>query len=236
MHDYDEIAERIVIKQTQHERFCRLEDIAKKKAKEELLGLESMLITNLRLLDASDAKDICVWLYWLNQSYAGLVRRAYKEVFNIWLKDYPKEFEINCRNCDEVLSVVVNTRQKLKELLNKRKTWNKPVCSECQNTQNKINEENNRISKEYTRKRQEEIKQLKNMPYGDYLKTKHWEDVRRRALARSEYRCQVCNSPGPLDVHHRTYERRGNENYKDVVALCRDCHEIFHSEGKLVKS
>jgi hypothetical protein len=53
-------------------------------------------------------------------------------------------------------------------------------------------------------------------------------------LRRTCYRCQVCNaSRVQLNVHHRTYERRGNESFNDFVVRCSDCHELFHSLGKL---
>lgn len=31
-------------------------------------------------------------------------------------------------------------------------------------------------------------------------------------------------------VHHRTYERRGDENLNDLTTLCQPCHERFHKE------
>lgn len=31
-----------------------------------------------------------------------------------------------------------------------------------------------------------------------------------------------------LEVHHRTYERVGNERPADVIALCKACHEKHH--------
>jgi hypothetical protein len=31
-----------------------------------------------------------------------------------------------------------------------------------------------------------------------------------------------------LQVHHRTYERRGAELADDLVVVCRQCHEIHH--------
>lgn len=74
-----------------------------------------------------------------------------------------------------------------------------------------------------------------HMPYKDYLKTDWWKEVREAALERANHRCQVCNGTrGGLNVHHRTYERRGFENPEDVIVLCRDCHALFHKEGKLV--
>lgn len=69
---------------------------------------------------------------------------------------------------------------------------------------------------------------LRAMPYQDYLKTKHWQRVRREALERADGRCQLCNSPDHLEVHHRTYERRGQEEPGDLTVLCATCHSKFH--------
>jgi hypothetical protein len=47
------------------------------------------------------------------------------------------------------------------------------------------------------------------------------------------HRCQVCNRGlGTLDVHHRTYERRGQELDEDLTVLCRACHGIFHEQRR----
>lgn len=77
------------------------------------------------------------------------------------------------------------------------------------------------------------IGSLKTMPYQNYLKTEHWLNFRKGALERASYKCQVCNSGSQLQVHHRTYRRRGEELPEDVIVLCDSCHDIFHQNGKL---
>jgi uncharacterized protein with PIN domain len=74
----------------------------------------------------------------------------------------------------------------------------------------------------------------KGIPYKTYLKTEHWRELRADASTKAGHRCQVCNKKGLIDVHHRTYERLGAEKLEDVIVLCRECHSIFHSNGKLV--
>ena len=71
------------------------------------------------------------------------------------------------------------------------------------------------------------------MPYRDYLKTDHWEEMRKKALAESKLRCRICNSSGELHTHHRSYKDIGHEQLSDLICLCKNCHEIFHREGKL---
>lgn len=80
--------------------------------------------------------------------------------------------------------------------------------------------------------RAEEIAQLRAIPYAEYLRTEHWQRKRSDAIGLAGNRCRICNAaPSPtnlLDVHHRTYENRGNEERGDLTVLCRDCHERFH--------
>jgi hypothetical protein len=72
--------------------------------------------------------------------------------------------------------------------------------------------------------------QFIGVPYAEYLQTRHWQEVREAALKAADYRCQVCYSPDRLNVHHRTYERRGRELPSDVTVLCADCHGRFHDK------
>jgi replicative DNA helicase len=75
---------------------------------------------------------------------------------------------------------------------------------------------------------EDRIQKLRTMPYEEYLQTPEWLERRERKLKEADFRCQVCNKDGPLDVHHRTYEHRGNEAPGDLTVLCGDCHALFH--------
>lgn len=73
------------------------------------------------------------------------------------------------------------------------------------------------------------IKEFSSMPYKDYLNTDEWKNKRLCALKAAGFSCQLCNdSDKTLHVHHRTYERRGNEKLGDLIVLCEDCHKKFH--------
>jgi 5-methylcytosine-specific restriction endonuclease McrA len=62
-----------------------------------------------------------------------------------------------------------------------------------------------------------------------YREEPEWQQRRRQALARAGYRCQMgASHDGPLDVHHNTYQNYGAERLKDLVVLCRACHQKFH--------
>lgn len=69
--------------------------------------------------------------------------------------------------------------------------------------------------------------------YKSYMSSPEWEKHRKAAVERSGNRCQVCNESGLLNVHHRSYERLGNELPGDLIVLCRECHRIFHELGRL---
>ena len=66
---------------------------------------------------------------------------------------------------------------------------------------------------------------LSGLSYELYLQTDHWVRLRERKLKQSGYRCKVCKKKDTLQVHHKTYERRGREKLKDLEVLCDECHE-----------
>jgi len=64
--------------------------------------------------------------------------------------------------------------------------------------------------------------------YREYLASPEWRTRAEEAKRRAGGRCMLCNSSGPLQAHHRTYDRVGNEAPDDLVALCDDCHAGYH--------
>lgn len=99
------------------------------------------------------------------------------------------------------------------------------ICGDCSQVRTEERE------REWQRRRHEvseRLSELSSMNYREYLRTPEWQATRRYHLRRSGYRCQLCNQGGQLEVHHRTYERRGNERFEDLIVLCTNCHARFH--------
>ena len=71
------------------------------------------------------------------------------------------------------------------------------------------------------------------LAYNEYIASPEWRSRRQVALRRAGYRCQVCNSPDQLQVHHRTYERFGAEMEDDLTVLCLDCHELYEKAKRV---
>ena len=70
---------------------------------------------------------------------------------------------------------------------------------------------------------------LRQLPYEKYLETPHWRFLRRKMLKRAEHKCQRCRAGMVvLHVHHKTYERRGEERLSDLIVLCEKCHSQEH--------
>lgn len=69
------------------------------------------------------------------------------------------------------------------------------------------------------------------MLYLSYLQSEHWQRTRKKKLKKHRH-CEFCSSTGRLDVHHKTYERRGRERLSDLVVLCRSCHDAVHDYAK----
>jgi 5-methylcytosine-specific restriction endonuclease McrA len=64
--------------------------------------------------------------------------------------------------------------------------------------------------------------------YRRYLRSELWKQNRAPALERARGLCEDCGAARDLDVHHRTYARKGAEHPEDLVALCRPCHTARH--------
>jgi hypothetical protein len=63
--------------------------------------------------------------------------------------------------------------------------------------------------------------------YTTYISSAKWAAKRQQALARDSNQCQTCLSLDNLEVHHKTYERLGDEALEDLITLCHECHEAI---------
>jgi hypothetical protein len=80
--------------------------------------------------------------------------------------------------------------------------------------------------------RAKRLAELRAMPYQQYLRTPEWRQTKAAALLRAGNACSldVTHTEG-LEVHHRTYERRGAELMTDLAVLCHSCHQLYHREN-----
>ena len=133
-----------------------------------------------------------------------------------------------CYDCGQITEHSLNSRTEYLEI--KRSADSTTICVTCKEARRQSSE--NR--QQQLREKEQEREHLRTMPYAEYLQTDHWVEVRKQALKRSGFRCQTCNTnKKTLHVHHRTYENRGNEHYKDLTVLCEDCHEVFHQNRQV---
>lgn len=129
----------------------------------------------------------------------------------------------SCSNCGSPIIAINRThREQIGSL-----------CAKCKDVRDKVRTEFNR--ERNRREREAKIQYLRSLPYSEYLKTSHWQNLRANKLRYANFRCQLCNSGRELNVHHKTYERKGCEWYADLIVLCGDCHETFHENRKLAK-
>lgn len=79
------------------------------------------------------------------------------------------------------------------------------------------------------------VKKLSKQYY-KYIRSVEWSLKRKEALSHHGSKCKACGSNERLEVHHLTYERFGNELMKDLMILCRSCHELTHAKLDHVKN
>lgn len=72
--------------------------------------------------------------------------------------------------------------------------------------------------------------ELKEMPYDSFLLSDYWKQVAGAVKRKAGYRCEKCGSTRRLEVHHTTYEHKGEEHLhpEDLQCLCHDCHSEIH--------
>jgi hypothetical protein len=82
--------------------------------------------------------------------------------------------------------------------------------------------------------------------YQSYLNSVHWRNFKKAYYNSNLFKsrihfgginskCVCCQIPNkPLDIHHISYKRIGNERMFDVIPLCRDCHFLVHTKIKLL--
>lgn len=77
--------------------------------------------------------------------------------------------------------------------------------------------------------------------YERYLRSPRWKRLRWRVCSRDRYKCWGCghfDTPWRLQVHHERYHGwawyalRLPERKRNLVTLCRPCHEREHSKGE----
>jgi len=68
--------------------------------------------------------------------------------------------------------------------------------------------------------------------YIDHLNSPYWKGICKQASARAHGLCERCRKRPARDTHHRHYNTFGHERLEDVLAVCRECHDILEVEKK----
>jgi transcription elongation factor Elf1 len=190
----------------------------------------NQLAMKISSLPSEDRLEAAAFLYWMHPEIHSKVL-AEATIGEPKIKPFLKAIGsvtagISCTRCGELIEIT--SRENFKWVTTYQNTI---LCDDCKEIESsEWSAENERHEREKAKR----LNKLRNMSYQEYLRTPEWQERRNRHLKSAGYRCQVCNgSTPPLDVHHRTYERRGQEYYKDLIVLCRDCHGLYHKKGKL---
>ncbi|MBF0345718.1 MAG: HNH endonuclease [Nitrospirae bacterium] len=65
--------------------------------------------------------------------------------------------------------------------------------------------------------------------YGIHINSKEWYDLRKKALKRANYKCEMCGANKPLNAHHVRYPIIYKMDHIDnIVIVCRRCHKLSH--------
>ena len=73
------------------------------------------------------------------------------------------------------------------------------------------------------------MSQSRPLDYEKYLRSAKWRNISAKMRKFANFTCDGCKDkfrPAELDVHHRNYDRLGNERPSDLRVLCHKCHSI----------
>lgn len=74
------------------------------------------------------------------------------------------------------------------------------------------------------------------MNYRRYLNSRYWINFKRDYFKHFPKTCIICGSTDKVQLHHKNYKHLYNEDYEDVICLCRFCHAKKHGKKELKKS
>ncbi|MGX9728798.1 MAG: DUF3276 family protein [Candidatus Electronema sp. VV] len=64
--------------------------------------------------------------------------------------------------------------------------------------------------------------------WSEYMNSRKWEDLRREALKRADYKCELCNASYKA-VHHIRYPKKYRDDHADnLLVVCKKCHAKLH--------
>lgn len=65
--------------------------------------------------------------------------------------------------------------------------------------------------------------------YDRYIKSEAWREKRGEFFASGRPKvCQGCGWSRHIHLHHKTYDRLGDEDLDDLVPVCEGCHSLIH--------
>jgi hypothetical protein len=194
-------------------------------------------------MSVEDAQLLARALYWIAEKHVSISNIATIYGAGIaprQVHEHMGEFHIEAScACGATGYIAAHSRNEKKEVLNN--IWKARIkggsaykCEKCAAAERAAlalqQEERRRQAEALVRSTRESVETLRTMPYSEYLQTEHWAETRKAAMRRARYACQLCGAKGRLNVHHKTYERRGCEEPNDLIVLCQDCHAKFHDK------
>lgn len=210
------------------------EDILKLQQEKKRLktNLTSAIEKHISTTPVDEAVSLLSETYWKNKKLEMPIRQAFKTIFGLSFSPLPQYLEIPCAGCGDSRRVKCDNRQHVQSYTEGKSHQKRSAfCLKCSAKIKKTEqEERNERDQVY----QEQVQMLREMSYSEYLKTDHWNRIRKEAYAIAGYHCALCNSKGKLHAHHKTYENRGNwwlERH-DIIVLCESCHQKHHGRGK----
>jgi hypothetical protein len=145
------------------------------------------------------------------------------------LENGTRQLRKQCMNCGKVDGTIfkhsiVENIEKLKELDEVMRSYYDAELQSLYNQRYESTKDQKQIDFEAKREQ-------RKIEYANYLQSYEWKRKHKHIMNKYGYRCILCFKPA-VNVHHLTYDRVYLEDERDLVALCKDCHEFVHGFNK----
>lgn len=195
----------------------------------------------LRELPLTQVFEVASDVYWSHPQLGDIAKKAYVAATRHGLVPQPMATEVECSRCGNLVTASSWTQY---NSIMTQEEWRKSERNDhvsrslCVTCRQAVEEQRHRQQeadfRSYREKyetgeaeRERQLVEFRTMPKTRYEESDHWRLLSQAAVKRAEYRCQLCNSRGVLQVRSRTDGNRGQESITDLVVLCVPCHDAF---------
>ena len=141
------------------------------------------------------------------------------------LENVTKQLRKQCLNCGKAEGTIY--KHSVVEYIDKLPLFNEALRASYDSILQEMYNKQYEDIKDQKQKDFEIEREKRKQQYANYLKSYEWKRKHDFIMNKYGYRCVLCFKPA-VNIHHLTYDRVFLEDERDLIALCKNCHEFVH--------